>query len=330
MANPYEAIIGGMTPDQDPAALARVLRGRSDRNAIMQLSGDKVLMPYGRADDTRISNAAKTMGNARVKRDAREEQSRQAGLQRAMTQKYYDQMASQAEQSNKYRYAALQSQNENARLSRENSRSIAEAKWRRDEEKALRMSNKEFADYSENIALSKNGVELLKEMGSVPGASHKGKDILVDMAAGISNTLGNVAEETLYGPEEIKFRNKVKEWVADLRKTRLGTAITASEEANGRAWNPGAGGISMKQIRDRMEYLVTKYNDNSKLARGSKTLPKGTEDWDVWQDPYFAKQTKAQEQQVDTQGVVPTPGANVQAPPKVNPETGNRIVDGNF
>lgn len=95
MANLYEAMIGGMTEQQDPAALAQAVRSRRARNALAQLSGDKILMNLGASRDAQVHDTAKTLGGDRWRRDNMANSNEQNRLQRALTQGYYDQLSRQ-------------------------------------------------------------------------------------------------------------------------------------------------------------------------------------------------------------------------------------------
>jgi hypothetical protein len=122
MPNLYEAMIGGMTPEQDPRALANAVRSERARNALAQLSGDPVLSKFGSGRDLQVHDTAKTLGRDKGERDKTASQVEQKGLDRALTKTYYDQLGRQHEDNVKLR---------KSRLGLDRARMVQEDAWRK-------------------------------------------------------------------------------------------------------------------------------------------------------------------------------------------------------
>lgn len=104
MNDPYLALLAGIEPGKEQA-LAQKLRGSDARSTLAQLSGDPVLMGYGRNQAQRDNITGLSLAKGQRERERVKAGDERAGLQRAMTQKYYDQLKAERDEGRKLQRA---------------------------------------------------------------------------------------------------------------------------------------------------------------------------------------------------------------------------------
>lgn len=102
--DPYMAMLAGVEPDK-MKGLADALRGSDARSTLAMLSGDQVLGAYGRNESQRNLQVGQQLAKSARARRQQEFQEGQNQLQRAMTQKYYDQLSAERERTAKLQRA---------------------------------------------------------------------------------------------------------------------------------------------------------------------------------------------------------------------------------
>ena len=284
MADLYAAMIGGMTPQQDPQMLADRLRGREARSMLAQLSGDSVLMPYGKGENAKILPMARQMGADRLARDRIQNQNEQNRLQRALTKSYYKQMQDQ------FNRRSDQSERQYNQLSAWQKEQVA--RWDADraakeaQAAAAAAAKKTVTDAQMKVISKGNdsmmrGMQIYKDLTANPGSLSPTTD-LAGSAIGAMFGAGarNYYEGSRYEPDELRTRAAMQNWIADLRKTRLGSAITKLEESAGGRWNPSADGIDAAESKRRFKVLLGSLKTelellvNNRKLKGGGDLPK--------------------------------------------------------
>ena len=255
MADLYTAMIGGMTPQQDPQMLADRLRGREARSMLAQLSGDSVLGPYGRQEAAKILPTAKQLGTDRLSRDTLAEDSKQKGLQRAMMQQYY---ADQAEHNRLKREQDLLIHRERMaqeELNRENRLELAG--MRALQRKARPLTDKQNDRLQQMSQATKTTGELLQGLGTdanpkIPGVGSDGKMPLYKTA---EMALASYGIGTQEGKDAQRWWSEFRrQWDLVERNEMFGATLTPQEKAS---WKSATFGEEMTrdQIKDKLRII---------------------------------------------------------------------------
>ena len=308
MADPYEAIIGGMTPQQDPKMLANLLRNRNARASLAQLSGDKVLMPFGRGEAETVEGQAKTMGADRMRRDALSSREEQAGLQRALQQKYYDQLGSQHGESMKLRRAQLAASQGNAAAARAQALEIAKLK---NKPKALPKH------YFDDITESATEVQSLQRLRETQGLAKPGQSSI----PGVSTVETYAANNWGIGTDAAKakadwWNDFQQRWNIAKRNASFGATLSENEK---RSWdaatiNPE---MSEEQIAHHID-LMERSAKHSLTKKARAAIRAGYNPDEVGELMNFSP--------LGGDPVAPVAGAQAAG----TSATGNKVVDGNF
>lgn len=102
------------------------------------------------------------------------------------------------------------------------------------------------------------GNEMLFELEENPDTIERWWDIPAAAARELgANTIGNILESSMKSPEELSVKQRLNTFVAKVRHSLSGAALTQMERALGEAYLPNATGISQAEASERLRNMVS-------------------------------------------------------------------------
>lgn len=159
---------------------------------------------------------------------------------------------------------------------------------------------KNLADMDSKLQLGRDALTSLDEN---PEAIEPYADTATNAVKSIWPDMGNLIEGAHKSEGELDTLNKMRRYIAGIRKSELGSALTGYELTKAGEWDPTAGGIDYKESKRRMNNLVNYLEQEFQTLRAGRSLstmerdrpmvtdaepasaqPQATEVWDIGPD----------------------------------------------
>jgi hypothetical protein len=126
-----------------------------------------------------------------------------------------------------------------------------------------------LADLDSKLQLGRDALAMLSEN---PNAVEAFADTATNVVKGFWPDMGNLIESSHKSEAELDTLNKMRRFIAGIRKSELGSALTGYELTKGAEWDPTAGGISAAESARRLNNLVRYLDQEFETLRGGRPL----------------------------------------------------------
>jgi hypothetical protein len=268
----YSALIGEPpTEEEKLRALASQLRMRNNQGMVGQLTGDRVLAPFGQ-------NLSKTANTQAEDLGQRGEQARYRKYQegastrsdeRAVAEQAWREKNAIAEQNLERAKMAqardLAGEGNALRMAIEKERAAAKAAQKTGAIKAGGSSHQK-AVLAAELADRASG---LKER-MPDGVVNAGKDLAIDLTSKVWPGAGQALGEKMYGQglDPDSWRADADSFDQDVSNLAAGLAVTGFELENKQKWSPRAPGISAQEAKNRFDNMNEKFRRRSDALMG--------------------------------------------------------------
>lgn len=304
----YDELLGDVLAPDRMAQAARKLRRQEAFGALGAMSGDPYLGPWGQGvlnrapqQGGRLSQARQAAQNLQQREEEyggleqwRQTQARQAGERMDLDQRRLEGTTLTPAPGMTYQPYAPEGQQWGEApgwQEREEAKRAHElAKKRAGGEAAMRlfmgqqgfkeskMSDSMEKEWRENQGTIFKGRAMLEQAKDVAA---KGGAFVEPIADLPSRALGSMGLESLAEmaagahktPEEMATRANMSDWLADMRKSRMGTAVSVYEGSKGTPWDPTVGGITQEVSLQRWEDLVQAMEYAAAVMAYGKRIP---------------------------------------------------------
>jgi hypothetical protein len=268
----YSALIGEPpTEEEKLRALASQLRMRNNQGMVGQLTGDRVLAPFG----TNLSKTANTQaedlgqrGETARYRKYQEATSTRADERQRAEQAWREKNAiaeQNLERAKMAQAARLSGEGNALRLAIEKERAAAKAAQKTGAIKAGGSSHQKAVLADE---LADRAAKLKERMPE--GVVNAGKDLAIDLTSKVWPGAGQALGEKMYGqgldPES--WRADADSFDQDVSNLAAGLAVTGFELENKQKWSPRAPGISAQEAKNRFDNMNDKFKRRAAALMG--------------------------------------------------------------
>lgn len=126
-----------------------------------------------------------------------------------------------------------------------------------------------LANLDSQLQLGRDALAMLEQN---PEAVEPFADTATNVVKGVWPDMGNLIESSHKTPAELDTLNKARRFIASIRKSELGSALTGYELQKGAEWDPTAGGISSKEASRRLNNLIQYLEQEYELYRAGRPL----------------------------------------------------------
>jgi hypothetical protein len=147
---------------------------------------------------------------------------------------------------------------------------------RREQRQQNKISGPELANLAALDSQLQLGRDSLAALEKNPGAKRPWTDSGISAARSVpvvGNAFGNLIESGVKSNEERDALNKMRRFIAGIRHSELGSALTGYELQKGAEWDPTADGINSQESKQRLENLLDYLEDKYETIRAGRPLP---------------------------------------------------------
>lgn len=145
------------------------------------------------------------------------------------------------------------------------------AQYRRDQ----RITGTELVNLADLDSQLQLGRDALVQLHENPETVEPIADMATNVAKSVWPDMGNLIESAHKSETELDTLNKMRRFIAGIRKSELGSALTGYELTKGAEWDPTAGGIDSGEAARRLTNLLQYLEQEYETMRAGRPLPSG-------------------------------------------------------